>query len=675
MNTSFLSDKPRNNSRPVVGVLFDHLVEYHGRILEGVRSVLEPHGYAVVAVVGRELDLPEPSRRLANSIYALAAHFCWQGFIVSSGTMTNYIDTDTFQTFLRTFGVPKVGLGDTLPGLPSVTTEDRASMRALTEHLINRCGHQTFALMRGVAGNRDSDMREGAVRQVLQEHGIPLAEENVLSGYFARASAYCVTQQWLAKGHQAQVMIALNDDMAYGISQALLANGLRVPQDMAVTGVDNSSVCKVMTPALTSVGQDLRGQGVAAAQLLLQQLGGKRITQQLQIPSRLIVRASCGVPASRESTYAVPSEAAKQNVDAHQISLAINAMEHNALSSPTFADLTSRVAEFLPSLGVKQCYMALYPEPAPAGQQGSDVRLTLAYQGGKVFSESQSYPAASLLPPSIKHMVLEGTLVLQPLYFADTYYGFVLTEFDLNHCFFYETLRHSLSNVVRHITQLQQVRGRSDELEHLVRARTEELSREIAEHERLEQALWEANAQLSQLARTDSLTGLYNRLAFQEYLAQQWASHQREGSSLSIILCDVDFFKGYNDSYGHPAGDLCLQKIAEVLRSCAQRTSDYPVRLGGEEFALMLPQTNADGAGRVARCIQKTLARLALPHAQSAAGRTVTLSLGVATLVPNLHQPSSALLDEADKALYQAKQRGRNCVVSLTDGRGTAQTL
>ena len=170
-------------------------------------------------------------------------------------------------------------------------------------------------------------------------------------------------------------------------------------------------------------------------------------------------------------------------------------------------------------------------------------------------------------------------------------------------------------------------------------------------------------SELQRQASLDGLTQLANRRYFDEYIEQQWYRHIEMGQPLSVILCDVDHFKLYNDTYGHLAGDNCLQHVAKAL-SQAVRSSDLVARYGGEEFVVVLPNTNSDTAVHVAERISSQVRSLQIAHAKSSTSDRVTLSCGVTTAIPVTSYPPSALIATADKALYEAKQKGRNCVVS-----------
>jgi diguanylate cyclase (GGDEF)-like protein len=174
-----------------------------------------------------------------------------------------------------------------------------------------------------------------------------------------------------------------------------------------------------------------------------------------------------------------------------------------------------------------------------------------------------------------------------------------------------------------------------------------------------------ANAELEKLATTDGLTQIANRRIFDVVLAQEWKRLMRSQSPLSVILIDVDFFKRYNDTYGHQAGDECLKKIAQAIASVVKRQGDLVARYGGEEFVVVLPATDVPGAVRVAEEIQQAVEKANLEHRSSTVREIVSLSQGIATLIPRLDTSPDELIAAADEALYYAKSRGRDRYVAF----------
>lgn len=189
------------------------------------------------------------------------------------------------------------------------------------------------------------------------------------------------------------------------------------------------------------------------------------------------------------------------------------------------------------------------------------------------------------------------------------------------------------------------------------------LNRQLQEQK---QQLETANQALQYLATYDSLTELKNRRCLNEYLDTEWRRLAREEAPLSLIMCDIDYFKLYNDTYGHQAGDECLRQVAGVLRSSLKRPADLVARYGGEEFVVVLPNTDIQGAASVAEFIRAEVQGLQIIHPKSAVSEYVTLSLGVACCIPAPHKPPETLIAIADEYLYRAKNEGRDRVSVAT---------
>ena len=216
--------------------------------------------------------------------------------------------------------------------------------------------------------------------------------------------------------------------------------------------------------------------------------------------------------------------------------------------------------------------------------------------------------------------------------------------------------RTELSLRVRNMLRLKALsdffQSNSSTLEHQVRERTAEVQR-----------LGTANESLEHLSLHDALTDLANRRLFERYLAEQIAIARRHHRSLALILYDVDSFKAFNDHYGHPAGDECLKQIAGALRSCCRRPADMAARHGGEEFAMILPDTQLDSAVGIAEAARSAVMELKISHERSTAAAFASISGGGAVLIRSGDMTAQQLTAAADGALYQAKHRGRNQMV------------
>ncbi len=186
---------------------------------------------------------------------------------------------------------------------------------------------------------------------------------------------------------------------------------------------------------------------------------------------------------------------------------------------------------------------------------------------------------------------------------------------------------------------------------------------DVTQHETSKQKLIAANDKLEVLARIDGLTNVYNRRHFDDLLPQEWGRMRREKGELALLICDVDYFKPYNDTYGHLEGDTCLRRIAQAIDTSLQRPSDIVARYGGDEFVILLPNTNIDGALHLADEIRVQTNQLKIKHEHSRIADYVTVTIGVCSGFPDESLPEYKFIWLADKALYEAKLKGRNCAV------------
>lgn len=192
---------------------------------------------------------------------------------------------------------------------------------------------------------------------------------------------------------------------------------------------------------------------------------------------------------------------------------------------------------------------------------------------------------------------------------------------------------------------------------YLTQLERDEAFRKLGE---LQSELQKSNAELQKLTCQDGLTGIANRRRFDDFIRKECLRSAREGTPISLVLIDIDYFKLYNDNYGHLKGDDCLQKVAETLERAVQRPADIVARYGGEEFAVVLPNTNAHGAVKIADSLRHAIESLELPHVYSPLCNIVTISMGIACKVASEKASPADLIEMADEALYEAKNAGRN---------------
>ncbi|MCE4553733.1 diguanylate cyclase domain-containing protein [Roseateles cellulosilyticus] len=734
-----------------VAVITDAYYPYHRAVISGVLDVLAARGMAATLYIGKELDTTDWGLGQASGLYDRIDPAMHAGTLVLASTLGKYVsDARLMERLAHLSARPLVMMARDVPSCQRVLVDDRSGMRALMEHLIVGCGRRRFVLMSGLKGHPDSDARESAVREALAEHGVELPEERVAYGGFWSADAREGMQRILQRTRDIDAVVCLNDPMAFAVIEVLQQAGLRVPEDVAVTGFDDTVDAQFNIPPLTTVRQPLAQLGRRAAEALLDRIAGlPPAAERLVLDTELRVRRSCGSPVSiwlrslmeedagdaapawiearlREAAHHPAAAAALQHdwetllLDglgrrddqhalrrhveraAQRVAATLDApgrarlhemlaslypvfsavehfayrmthfhqLRHDRFASENMALLGSRqdlhsvldgCAWYIRNLGLSRYFLATF-EPAAEGAPRL-ARLRLASSPGATVDDGAPYPASQLLPDTLAHELARGHLFVYPLCCADAAYGLILFDappgWDLDH----EGFAGALSAALHQQHQRAALEAHAQELEAKVRQRTEQLQREVDVRRRAEQALDAANQELRRLAFMDGLTGVANRAAFQQAMTVELAQHRRNGLPLGLILCDVDFFKRYNDHYGHLQGDDCLRRVAQALQQAARRPRDVAARYGGEEFVLLLPETDEAGVQTVARTIREAMDRLAIPHTTSDAASHVTLSLGTVSLRPGPDTLASDLVQAADDALYRAKAGGRNQAV------------
>jgi diguanylate cyclase (GGDEF)-like protein len=769
--------------RRPVAVVVDSLTSAQLALIQGIESVLSEHGIATVVVVAHPRD-DGTGAALAD----LVQPDTLRGAIV---TATGAAAVDRVKRVVTLLAeLPLVTVGVEVPGAGSVRADGATAIRELMQHLISARPLRDVVLLRGSADDPDSRERERAVREVLGRAGAPLQDDLVLDADFDRSVAARELTGLLTDRREIDAVVALDDQMAFGALDALAERGLRVPDDVVVTGFGDDPDARSTRPPLTTVDQRRREQGVRAARMLLERLEGVPTRPRMLVAGRLVVRRSCGELSGsggaegpfgsrppRTATagdrleqaasgrggqdvvqlgddletgieglgaapmdlapgwvrrwaqlawssvagqadpdpflgHALPllwrsaegqdeaalrwwAEAADQVVvallqqagDAGQqiraarlhgrLTSRIAEVRHEAwldtrrrdlatldhaleLNSrlagcDTLEELARAVVAEAPGLGVRRMFLSLFEarDHAPT----SKARLVLAYRDRSVDDSlvGTVFPSARLLPSALTEEFTRGAMVVQPLAVGGRRHGFLVydrTETTLAG----EALRRDLAAALDAMSRRRELRERRDELQALVVARTRRLKMEMVS------ALGRTGpaATTDAAVTTDPLTGLADRTAFDLHLARQWNRMRSEGRPLAALVVDLDLFDEFNRRFGEADGDAALRLVARAASSAARRPGDLAARFGGERFALLLPGAPEQGAGEVARRLHALVREAAVPYPGGVLGDVLTVSIGVAALVPDLAQEPADLLEAALGALHLAKGLGRD---------------
>ncbi|GEM46926.1 diguanylate cyclase domain-containing protein [Deinococcus cellulosilyticus] len=718
-----------DHQTPTIAILTDWIGPFQKTVLGALQETLNAAGVGTVTYVGREVHHPNPIYGTSNDIYHLFDPQAHQAVFVLTSTLGNHSIDQELLAFMQPFlQLPVVGFGRKLPGIPTVRLSNRSGMQELMEHLLIERGYQNFVFMRGPEDNPESIEREEVFREALRQHGREFQEDHCLNGAFYPPTARHVMMHFLEAGHRDfDCVVCANDEMALAVMGVLEEHGLHVPQDVAVVGFDDIEMGQFGSSPLTTVHQPVSEMAKVAARMLLAMLQGMP-QEDVLVPSRLVVRESCG-SAGKRPTQVAPVEQGETERTLHQLflsdletagevflpawkkaleeirtaaelerhqqlllhwsvdlqhlqaaqqqrALALGLQASHLVSErilrletrhtvgqlqytrhvshvgtsmgahDTLEGLLDELKHSLPSIGLHYFMLALYDHYGPT--PGS--RLKIHLSSGGVGTEGDVLETRALLPGYLLQRPLLNWQV-HPIYVNDEHYGCFMMVEPQGWGGDEELLRYLVTRSIHHMVKTRALIRHSEELEQQVQDRTRQLE--------------EANRELRRSLLLDGLTRVYNRSAFDDYLRRMWKEHQRSGQSLSVIMCDVDFFKKYNDACGHLAGDDCLRAIAQALSQAAYRPGDMVARYGGEEFVVVLPDTTAEGAKHVAMRIQETVAALKLRHPASEVSPHITLSMGVKAHVPRAGEDPMQLVHAADQGLYHSKRLRRNCITVL----------
>ncbi len=631
-----------------VGLVVNRVEDYVLPVATGMTEVLRAAGASVLVLV---LPPVSPSAQP------------WLRRVVRAGTLdavavTAVVDPETGEScagdlVAQADGVPVVTLGCGDQGVPDVSCDNASAAAAAAAHLLSQ-GRRRPLVVAGIVDNPDGIAREVAFTAECVRLGLPREAVRLVRADFSRELAYRRTLRLLHQvdadgADPVDAVFAANDDMAFGVLDALRVQGLRTPQDVAVVGFDNTAAAETSSPGVTSLDQHLVEQGRCAARLLLGRLAGRAIPRRVRTRARLVVRASstadlAPTPATDRGRHATETELSRLRE--------LLVLNQGLLGVADDFELASELAALLPRTALRRTFVARTRRGQATLLHAQDGRGTAADDGC-------AYPPEALLPAARSQDLDHGTLVVHLLTDRGKETGLLVYEQDQEDRWSGQALQQLLTGSLASLSRSEQLIEHAAGLERVVAARTGQLR--------------QANERLQAALLVDGLTGLQNRVAFDRALERAWSEHRRSGEALSVLMCDVDHFKSYNDVAGHLAGDDCLRAVAACLADAVRGGRDVVARFGGEEFAVLLPGTDAVGAATVAERVLARVRAAEVPHLGGPPGRRVSLSIGYAASArPTRLADPATLVDMADQALYRAKAGGRDRTAGTEDVRETA---
>jgi diguanylate cyclase (GGDEF)-like protein len=630
-------------------VLLTGIAQYHIEVMGGIAEALDGLGIPLLAVAVDTFA----SRTTSSLVIDLIQRHVPVG-VIALADASGFVRRDLPRALIQA-RTPTVTLGERLGRSPRVRADNITGMSELMGHLLDERGARRIALVRGIPGHVDSEQRERVFREECAKRGVAVDDDLIVNGFFRSTTTYETVRGLLRRHGAVDAITALNDPSALGAMNAVMDHGLRVPDDVLVSGFDNLGASLTSWPPLTSVDQGLKEQGRLAGELLLQLVAGQGAVEDREVPSRLVVRASTTQADLKIDNVLAVARGLQAQLAQQESALQVGLDMANCRSVD---DVVVALEALLAHVGARRCFLGLDEGSAlglPAVHSADrSTALSFCYRDGAQEVPDEVFPRYQLLPSSLRSELDMGGMLLQPLAIEGRERGYVLYGINTRSPLLADVLRIELARTIDTVLGSQEQKDRASDLERLVAMRTGQLE--------------EANVTLRRLAMRDGLTGIANRAAFDDYL--EASCDPRNTTRVALVMVDVDMFKPFNDRYGHLAGDGALKIVAECLERAAHAPSHLACRYGGEEFAVVLQDAGVEEAVEVARRFLYLLGRASIAHEASPVAPVVTASVGVAAAAGLTRTSPTDLIAEADRALYQAKVGGRNRVVVA--GAGTA---
>lgn len=638
-------------------LIYDLTIEYHLSIVEGITRYFDDKPDVTLTIV------PVNAAHASGSNYGyqywtlleLVKTRSFDGAIVATNTFCEYMSMKTLEEELGPLtSKPMVSVSVPLefPSCRYTYISSEKPFRQIIEHLINKHGRKRIAFFSAeLNGSLEAEERLLAYKSALRANGLEYDESLVFPGDFTPRT----TGEYLRKHFPTKesltfdALLCSNDYMAGGALQAFKDLGIRVPEDVIITGFDDGDIAKATMPTLTTINQNVPGLSYAAAELLYKAVNGQDASHAVKIDCVPVYRQSCGcVPMTIHSHSYYDNDGNFHDIETKTSNLNLFGNPLNdLLSIHSMLDMTETIADVneyfvslidnLRSSFIPYCAFCMYENEYNIGPDDSfslpeKARLMMYYDEQnnlvKNFFKEDGIPfnpKDSLLPPVVGELG-HGTFDIVPIFIRNLNYGYIVFQVPQQKFTVYSIYMKILSNAFVHAY---------------------EYTRNMTQNQKLE-ALTEV---LSKESRTDELTGIFNRRGFMEYGQRMLDLSIATGAKGSVFFFDMDGLKKINDTWGHKTGDAAIQTLAEVLKEAFHK-SDIVGRLSGDEFAVIAPGFDKKNGpilrARIEQICKEFSQKNKLPL-------DISTSFGIANYSAD-RSKLNQLLMQADKELYKEKK-------------------
>ena len=618
--------------------------EYQQSILRGIHRYAAQHQVNVAHFIAFSGSLPNPKYDQGEyNIFELPNFSLFDGAILLSNTFSGEI-AEELQRRISAAGIPAVSIDRELEDLYYIGVQNDSAMEQITRHMIEEHGVTRLNFISGPDSNTESAERFEAFCRVLREHQIPLEPERVYHGSFRSRDGRSAIESFLSSGLSfPQAIVCANDAMAVSAVLTLEENGIRCPEDVIVSGFDNTYKARNFSPALTTVERPLIQSGALACEMICRHAAGETLERRALLNAVPIFSESCGCePADTEDINAYKKRS-YQTTEAMLRDISRNNQMSCALvECDRLDEYIETLKQFVLKTGCEEFYLCLNDnwhvrqirqEGGYAGVLDPDTYITegysgrmimpIAYYDGEFQKADASFSPDEILPRLRTETDRPRNLFFVPLHFRERclgYFAIVNSEFPMNSAMFHSwsiTISNTLENF-RKILCLD----------------------EIVE-------------ELDKLYAIDSLTGIFNRNGFKRSAQVVFDRCIRERRSVMVMFADMDGLKAINDSYGHAAGDRALRSIAGLLQTACTR-GEIVCRFGGDEFFVFCEDYTEED---VAALRSRILKGLEICNAYSGTPYQLSLSMGACITVPPEGSTIFQLITLADNKMYEEKKK------------------
>lgn len=509
------------------------------------------------------------------NIFRLPDFTQYDGVIMNSDTIHDLKVTENIVDRIKKAKVPCVSLNQRGEGDVCVSMENKTGIQAIVEHLVCEHDARTIAFVSGPLDNHDAEQRLAAYKETMEQHGLQYQEENIFYGDYTYQSGMTAVEQYLNPGRQMpDAIMAANDEMAIGVILTLEDAGYRVPEDIIITGYDNSSIAQINHPRLTTVRRGEYAAGEMAYKKLKQMICGETNVSDGTVYGRAIFSQSCGCDRKHNYTHAeLQKMYVKKSVgtDKYMEMLKASAAEFTGLE--TFDDFMECAQRYIRQINPEYFYLCMcgsienyyaeldrMAEGRDRGRDASvykdDIRIPLAYERGK-FTSYGEFHKKELLPPQCKEGKKGNFYLVMPLHHQDYCFGYCVVgnyERVLKDRYFQHFLL-SLDNALETVRKQDTMKA--------------------------------VLARMNHVWIYDELTGVYNRAGFRKYAVGLLEEAVKRNVPVSVLFIDIDGLKKINDTYGHEEGDIYIRETAHLLEKACRR-GELLTRYGGDEFVILL---------------------------------------------------------------------------------------